>query len=407
MPGSRSDRILDEWRAVAQTVRRPEPRRGVAVRSPLALAMGTVGLVAVLLIALVISQRPASTGPGPAAPAVSPTVPAAPSAASASATPAGEVRASVIASIPGIWSTGCTFGRLAATDGALWLVREGETSLARIDTTTNQVVAEIPLGIGPSPQIVAADGAVWVAPDNCDTGSPPRPMVVERVDPATDRVVATIPFDAQGTIVPGASDVWVTVRTSPLTTYRIDPATNEAKPVFHSDAAPIAACGALWIVVGNADGTEVAVKRLDPATGKVAASFSIEASTIASLNAVDGECWAVVPVQASEPVVPVPADLVLVDPGVGEVARSPRLSSMPIALAGVLWLRDIDPATQSSTMQRIDPRTGGAAGPRWMLPVGVGGAALWYANGSIWATTGSSTADAALIRLDIRPEYGQ
>jgi hypothetical protein len=402
MPASRSDRILDEWRAVARTVRRPDPRRGLTVRSSLPLAMGSVGLLAVLLVALLISQRPASTAPGPAASGALPTVVAtAEPSATALASPAAELQARVIASIPGIWSTDCFSEQPAVTDGALWLVPVGGTSLARIDTTANQVVAEIPLGIGPSPQVVAAEGAVWVAPGNCEAGTPQQPMVVKRIDPATNQIVATVSFDAPGFLVASGSGVWVTIRTNPYTTYRLDPATNEATRVFESDGRLIAACGGIWTAAPTADSTSVQVQRLDPATGTAGHPHSIEGSTIASLVAAGDECWAAVPIEGPEPVVPTPAYLARIDPSAGSVIRSPDLPSTPFELNGTVWLRSDDPATRAFSIQQIDPRSGGPLGPTWNLPADVGSAGLWYANGSIWAQVGSTLASAGLVRLDI------
>lgn len=107
---------------------------------------------------------------------------------------------------------------------AVWVVGGGGTlpsmfsksMLSRIDSATNQVVAEIPLD-GYSEGIAIGEGAIWVGTGN----------TVTRIDPKTNEVVARIPVgrDTWDRISVGAGAVWV-LKMMDAMVYRIDPATN-------------------------------------------------------------------------------------------------------------------------------------------------------------------------------------
>ncbi len=402
MPGSKADRVLEDWRSIAQTMRRPEPRRAVAVRSALRFTVGTTVVASLLLAAVIVSQRLPATGPG--GPSVVPgdSVPVGGSAshsASAPASPPAVIEAHVVATIPvGGYLTGCSVEPAAVTKGALWVLRGG--SVIKIDTNSSQIVAEIPAGLGSSSlQIASSMGAIWVAPGYCDTGSPVAPMMLKRIDPATNEIVASIPFDAPGFLSTSDVGVWVTVGPGPLTTYRIDAATNEPQSGFKVPAAPIGACGKLWTWTGKPDGTgtQTFISRIDPNSGNTARTFTVEAG-VGSLYWVGGECWALIAIETPEPVVPSPTYLVRIDPERGFVERSPDLPSAPFELGGSIWLRSTDPTTQTRTIQRIDPRTGDGLGPSWILPKEVGDGGLFYAGGSVWA---QSSGPSTIVQLDI------
>src|SRR6185503_13507892 len=109
------------------------------------------------------------------------------------------------------------------------------------DPSTNLVVETIP--VGKSPRFIAAGaGAVWTL--NQGDGS------VSRVDPKTNKVVATIEVGVPGNggdISVGEGSVWVTSFEYPLS--RIDPSTNTVVQQFHGKGgdAVRAAPGALWL----------------------------------------------------------------------------------------------------------------------------------------------------------------
>jgi sugar lactone lactonase YvrE len=114
----------------------------------------------------------------------------------------------VAASIPlAITPTSLAFGA-----GALWVcgAQGGAAGLARIDPQSNQVVAQIDLG---APQgarcswVQVLGGALWVVALDPQTQ---RNDLLEHLDPATNRVLATIPLpgDLQPPLALAGPDVW-------------------------------------------------------------------------------------------------------------------------------------------------------------------------------------------------------
>jgi uncharacterized protein DUF6923 len=251
--------------------------------------------------------------------------------------------------------------RLAAGSDSLWGLESRATSdsrptsLLRIDPASKKIVARIPVGY--FPQAVAADAdSVWVTNGtgcgsipSCGTGgnstSPSFPYQnsVMRIDPRTNKVVASISVAGPEDVAIGFGSVWVTgdkgtlVRIDPTTNKvvnrissegsgytslatddrylwavnfyradgsnpisqvkRIDPQTNRPAfgPFVNQFEAKIASgFGATWV---TASGTESAseVRRIDPATGRVAARITLPDAAPVGLNALasgEGFIWA-------------------------------------------------------------------------------------------------------------------
>ena len=113
--------------------------------------------------------------------------------------------------------------------------------VTRVDAATNHVAATIP--VGPKPRFLAAGlGAVWILNQGDGT--------VSRIDPASNKVVATIALETPGNggdIAIGAGAVWVTNLGTPLS--RIDPATNQVTAQFvgaGGDALRVG-LGSVWL----------------------------------------------------------------------------------------------------------------------------------------------------------------
>jgi hypothetical protein len=109
---------------------------------------------------------------------------------------------------------------LAAGSGAIWASVHG-SGLLRIDPDSAKVIARIPV-MTEAPAAVGADG-VWVT--CCGPETRGTDGILSRIDPATNRVVATIRLhglpDAVGA---GISGVWVRGALGPV--WHIDPTTN-------------------------------------------------------------------------------------------------------------------------------------------------------------------------------------
>jgi virginiamycin B lyase len=106
--------------------------------------------------------------------------------------------------------------RLAVTEDAVWVLCPDDGSLSRIDPVTNELVATIPVGRGPSGLAVGA-GAVWV------TSS--RDGTVARIDPASNRLtIVPVPRCCGGGLAAGERALWAANRLDG-TLVRLDPAT--------------------------------------------------------------------------------------------------------------------------------------------------------------------------------------
>jgi virginiamycin B lyase len=126
------------------------------------------------------------------------------------------------------------------------------------------VVATIPVQGGPS-GVAVGGGAVWVA-----TWGAERSRVV-RIDPAGNRVVATVPIPGQGSalsLAAAGGSVWVSGSRG---LGRIDPAGNRVTPVDVCCGELAAGAGGLWV----ANGMDRTVLRVDPATGRVLARIPV------------------------------------------------------------------------------------------------------------------------------------
>lgn len=132
---------------------------------------------------------------------------------------------------------------VATGPDALWITSEEAGRLTRVNPHNTEVVEEI--AVGPRPgRLAVGEGGVWTL--NGD-GS------VSRVDPQTNKVVATITLGggiAGGDIAAGAGSVWVSAPGSPLV--RIDPRTNRAVQRFTGEGggAVLVAHGSVWVAAG-------------------------------------------------------------------------------------------------------------------------------------------------------------
>ena len=176
-------------------------------------------------------------------------------------------------------------GRIATGVGSIWAITDRKGVLSRIDPDTNMSVAEIYLA-GGATAVVFSDDALWITSDDDKTGrltrvNPHNNEIVEvvdeggvwtlnrgngtvsRVDPATNKVVATITVGedvAKGEITAAFGSVWISAPGVPIV--RIDPRTNRAVQRFTGEGggAILAAHGSLWLAAGAQ-----LTWRLDPA----------------------------------------------------------------------------------------------------------------------------------------------
>lgn len=142
--------------------------------------------------------------------------------------------------------------------GSIWVSNYGDSTVSRIEPATNRVVATVRLGGSLAAGLAYADGAMWVVDS-------PRSIV--RVDVTTNRVVArlNLPKAASGVAyAPGS--VWVSCVGSNVVV-RIDTAANRVVATVPVPPRPFelaADSSSVWV----ASLESATLTRLDPATNR-------------------------------------------------------------------------------------------------------------------------------------------
>jgi hypothetical protein len=270
--------------------------------------------------------------------------------------------------------------------GSLWvlsldgpLMNDGTVpSVHRIDPETNRVIASIELpgrkcqGIGVSPE------AVWVC----------GPDGLLRIDPETNQVAAEVALPAAVAVsrLPyGASSIWAFATTGvvPDTVVRVDPITNAV-----SATIPLPATGgtmafgfdALWVTAPTDD----QLLRIDATTNEVDIwTEGIDGAGWAAVD--DASIWVTLLAEEGSTAGPDETTVVTIDPAsgdvVGEVATggAVALGGGVTATGGQIWVRAVHPF-----LVRIDPMTL-AIIDRIDADLSSGDATVAF--GSLWATS--------------------
>jgi len=262
-------------------------------------------------------------------------------------------------------------GGVAVGAGSAWVGishnrGHGPSSVLRIDLATNEVVAEIPVEESPPRERIAAtDDAVWVGSSE----------LIERIDPATNSVVARI--DVPGFISAMGTDptaLWAIAvhdrSDSGLqntgTLLRIDPASNEvvAEIPLGTNATGyddelLVSRGSVWIVgpqlidMDTEKGGDLV--RVDPTTNEIAATVPVGGfSVVAAEDAV----WVSGPADGVNDEYSEPWRWVVVDVETNEVAREVPLDDrgLQIVTPAALWSVDYD-RNLDVRATRYDPET--------------------------------------------------
>ena len=232
------------------------------------------------------------------------------------------------------------------------------------------------LEAGPGPVDVAAGfGSIWVT--NHHGAS------VTRLDPATGRVLATIPVGTQpASMTIGAGSVWTANYDG--TIGRINPTTNESVSVGqfpHLCGWPTVAGGAIWVY--ECDEGQPYVARVDIATGRTTATIPA-GSNQSSLLWADRVLW-----MTTFP----DGELLRIDPRTGAVLQKIALPGCPILGRqsygfGSLWV-SLGFCADNSEVLRLNPKTG-AIQARINA---IAGGSLSVGNGAVWVGDGDGTID--------------
>jgi YVTN family beta-propeller protein len=224
--------------------------------------------------------------------------------------------------------------------GTVWVANHGDNSVSRIDPDTNRVVATVPVGEGPA-RIVMGFASAWVAHDREDG--------LWRIDPQSNRTLA----------------IRVGGRTS---------------------GTPAVGLGGVWATIWD----DSSLVRIDPITGTVAARVPVPAGPL-GVQIAGSSLWVASSHRGR-------GTLSLVDPGEGKVVRSIPFGVMPwfqgpAAEGDVLWVAD----AYQGQVRRLDVRTLAVRTVVRDAPLPV----AHLADGALWV----NASDGRILRVD--PETGR
>jgi DNA-binding SARP family transcriptional activator/DNA-binding beta-propeller fold protein YncE len=192
----------------------------------------------------------------------------------------------------------------ASGEGAIWVLNADDRTVSKIEPKTRRLVRTFAIN-GTPIDLAAGAGALWVS-----IGSAPRGSgqvgytvadAVARLDVQSSVIVRTIRLPRAGSIsagfptVPGlgqsriaVADGAVWVVDPDLTVSRIDPGTNKVVATIRRVAAGAIAAGPKAVWISGLDGT---VSRIDPRRNAVTASHKLAATSLNGIAAGDGVVW--------------------------------------------------------------------------------------------------------------------
>jgi hypothetical protein len=277
-------------------------------------------------------------------------------------------------------------GPMTAGFGSVWVGSSLNRTLVRIDPATNKTLATISLGVTGTGAVGLAvgEGAVWAV----GGGDPAHgPLVGEaflmRIDPLTNTVSARLPLEGAYGVAVGPGAIWVASAREHL--WRVDPVRMQvtARIAIDRPHGVAATADAVWVTSGRG---EVMVERVDPSRNVVTASIATGSSgaTVAGVAIGTQLVWVGSGGDGT---------VTGIDPATNTIRTTLRVGgrsfqSLADDGAGTLWVASSPiPASPSSltptspsTILRVDVATGKSSPP---LDVGqVTGVAFF--DGALW-----------------------
>jgi DNA-binding SARP family transcriptional activator/ABC-type branched-subunit amino acid transport system substrate-binding protein/DNA-binding beta-propeller fold protein YncE len=369
--------ILEHDSSLAVAEPPPSPRRAAGSRQPLLIAaLGAVVLVAAGAAALLRGVGGDDEARAAGALALDPAT------------------GKVVASVP----LGTSPSAVALGEGSVWIVDADDRTVSQIDAETRQAVRTFSTSATPTDVAVGA-GGVWIG--NGPSAGSLLPTSVTRLDPETGLVDATIelplpPGASLNSVIAGfsrqhiaASEDAVWVINPDLSVSRIDPRSNRIVASIDDVRAESIAAGEgdVWITEGGR------VTEIDPSVNAVARRVAVvEDGLLAGIAIGAGAVWVAAPIDGT---------LWRIDTG-------PTMTKRPIELetwvAGVSFGEGAVWATNeiADTVHRIDPRT--AAPLR--VSERMSARAVDAGDGAVWLTAAAPPSrDAALPASVCRGVY--
>ncbi len=311
------------------------------------------------------SPAPAGGTPGATTPSASPSAagPDTPREGPTGVLAATDGKASAVSTTVEVGGRPCG---VAVAFGAVWVSVTDTAELVRIDPATGTVTHRTTVADSPC-EILATTDSLWVVTQS---------GVVDRVDPGTRKVAASVPTGfASYEAVEAFGSVWVSNRNGQSLT-RVDPATNTTTTVELPgvNAGGVAATAdALW--VGDDTTGSSSIARVDP-TSLVVTTVEVGGDRPGYVATTRDRVW-VSRVRS--------ATVTALDAASGAVIGRPTpAGSSPVNLAGSpdgrwVWVPD----DKTNLLTRIDAATGEAVE---RLEVGTGPAVVAPTDDGVWVT---------------------
>jgi hypothetical protein len=272
--------------------------------------------------------------------------------------------------------------------------------IARVDLTTNKIVARYTTHLYSISTVVVDGGSLWyggAAGSGCIAPCTGMYHTV-RVDLATARTALDhVDWMLRGD---GLGYVWVSEIPDSGQLIKLDPATGAERGRIPNQYGGLQfACGSMWGLAVNETGTPDAtttITRVDPATGAALAAFT-EPGYVGELQQVGNECWATVVASPSTNQSTTHFDRIGQS---GIEFRSPMIPDQGTGaiFQGTFWA--VHPGT-TTTVQRIDPASVQPVGGKWTYK---GAAPILAAGGTLWAQTDPNSYPSWLVRLSVTLE---
>jgi Tol biopolymer transport system component/streptogramin lyase len=184
---------------------------------------------------------------------------------------------------------------VAADDHSIWALMRGnpgQPEVVRIDSSSGQVLATIPLKTGYGRYVFSVGGSVFAAVAE-PSGGPFDDGTLVRIDPSTNQVAGTLDLGTYPSVATGNGAIWATTEGGALV--RIDPATDQPKGpganVSCSGDALAVGTGGVWCF-DPARGR--ALTRFNPSTAQVDVSMSPDQGTGGmALTTSPGSVWVI------------------------------------------------------------------------------------------------------------------
>lgn len=216
--------------------------------------------------------------------------------------------------------------------------------------------------------VAITDDAVWVA----STG----PYAVHRIDPKTNRLVASVTFAGEpcAGLAIGFGSLWVPLCTPTPSLAKVDLAANRLSAVFAVGAAAAESgitvgAGSVWLIVDK----HGALVRIDPVSGAIRQTIHVPTGSYNPIFS-DGRIW----VTRAEG-----AEVTGLDAATGTVVATVRTGPKPrfvTAATGMIWTLN----QGDGTLTRVDAQTQAAATIALGTP-GHGGD-IAFGAGMVWTT---------------------